>query len=73
MILNSNIQILPLQMFWNILSLSFYIAIPTAKATYIRKLDPGWVAQLVRALSQYAMVVGLIPSEGPYRNQPVNA
>ena len=34
---------------------------------------PGWVAQLVRALSRYAKVVGLIPGQGTYRNQPVNA
>ena len=34
---------------------------------------PGWVAQLVRASSQYAKVVGLIPGQDTYKNQPTNA
>ena len=32
-----------------------------------------WVAQLVRVLSQYTKVMGLIPSQGTYKNQPMNA
>ena len=36
-------------------------------------LSPGWVAQLVRVLSQYAKVVGLISGQGTYKNQPMNA
>ena len=35
--------------------------------------SPGWVAQLVRALSPYAEVTGSIPCQGTYKNQPVNA
>ena len=34
---------------------------------------PGWVAQLVRASSLCTKVVGLIPSQGTYKNQPMNA
>ena len=34
---------------------------------------PGQVAQLVRALSQYAKVAGLIPRQGTYEKQPMNA
>ena len=34
---------------------------------------PGWVVQLVRAFSQYAKVVGLIPGQSTHKNQPVNA
>ena len=34
---------------------------------------PGQVAHLVRALSPYAKVVGSIPSQGSYKNQPMNA
>ena len=33
----------------------------------------GWVAQLVEALSQYAKVVGSIPNQGIYKEQPINA
>ena len=36
-------------------------------------LSPGQVAQLVRALSGYAEVAGLISSQGTYKNQPMNA
>ena len=34
---------------------------------------PGQVAQLVRASSWYTMVVGSIPGQGTYKNQPMNA
>ena len=34
---------------------------------------PNWVAQLVRASSQYAKVVGSIPGQDIYKNQPMNA
>ena len=30
---------------------------------------PGWVAQWLRALSQYAEVVGSIPAQGTYKKQ----
>ena len=33
----------------------------------------GWLAQLVRAPSQYTNVAGLIPGQGTYMNQPMNA
>lgn len=33
---------------------------------------PGWVAQLVRALSGYTEVGGLRPGGGTYKSQPVN-
>ena len=36
-------------------------------------LSPGQVAQLVRALSYYAKVMGLIRSQGTYESQPMNA
>ena len=36
-------------------------------------LNPGWVAQLVRPSSWYAKVAGSFPSQGTYKNQPVNA
>ena len=39
------------------------------KCTYV----PGQVAQLVRALAQCAEVVGGIPGQGIYENQPMNA
>ena len=32
---------------------------------------PGLVAQLVRVSSPYAKVVGLMPGQGTYKNQPV--
>ena len=31
---------------------------------------PGWIAQLVRVSASY-MVVGLIPGQGTYKNQPM--
>ena len=34
-------------------------------------LSPGWVAQLVRASSQYTKVKGSIPRQGTYKNQPI--
>ena len=34
---------------------------------------PGQVAQLVRTSSQDARVMGSIPSQGIYKNQPKNA
>ena len=34
---------------------------------------PGWVAQLVRASSQYVKAAGLILSQDTYKNQPMNA
>ena len=39
----------------------------------INELGPDWVAQLIRALSQYAKVMGSIPSQGTCKNQPMNA
>ena len=36
------------------------------------KLGPGWAAQLVRALFQYARVVGLISGQGTYKKQPMS-
>ena len=33
----------------------------------------GWVAQLVRASSLYAKVVDLVPGQGMYKIQPMNA
>ena len=38
----------------------------------ILETSPDCVAQLVRASSQYVKVVGLIPSQGIYKGQPVN-
>ena len=38
-----------------------------------RPSHPGWVAELVGALSQCTKVVGLIPGQGTYENQPMNA
>lgn len=35
--------------------------------------SPGWAARLVRASSQYSNIVGLIPSEDTYKNQPMDA
>ena len=35
--------------------------------------SPGWVAQLVRASSQYIKVVGSIPGQGTDKNQLANA
>ena len=32
-----------------------------------------WPAGSVRALLPYAMVAGLIPGQGRYKNQPINA
>ena len=48
------------------------------KQKELRKLNknkgsPGWVARLVRASSRYAKVVGSIPCQGTYKNQPMNA
>ena len=37
-----------------------------------KNLGPGWFAQLVRALSCNARVVGLNPSQDTYKNQPMN-
>ena len=34
---------------------------------------PGQVAQLVRALSRYAKVAGLISNQGTYKKQTMNA
>ena len=34
--------------------------------------NPGQVAQLVRASAQYAKVLGLIPDQGTYKNQPMD-
>ena len=34
---------------------------------------PGWVAQLVRASSQYTKVAGSIPGQGTRKTQPMNA
>lgn len=33
---------------------------------------PGWVAQLVRALSRYTKFAGSITSQDIYENQPIN-
>ena len=35
--------------------------------------NSGQVAQLIRASSQYAKVMGLIPGKGTYKKQPMNA
>ena len=37
------------------------------------RIGPGWVAQLVRALSHFVKVAGSIPSQGSYKNQQMNA
>ena len=37
------------------------------------KLNFGWIAMLVRELSQFFKVAGLIPDQGTYKNQPRNA
>ena len=34
---------------------------------------PGWVGRLARALPRYAKVVGSMPNQDKYKNQPVNA
>lgn len=34
--------------------------------------SPGQVAQLAKALSQYIKVMGLIPNQGIYKNQPTS-
>ena len=36
-------------------------------------LGPGWVAQLVRVLSPYTKVAGLISGQDTDRKRPVNA
>ena len=41
------------------------------KAGKGKEKSPGCVAQLVRALSQNAKVVGSIPDQGTYKNQPI--
>ena len=48
---------------------------PGWKALLFRKaaVSPGGVAQLVRALSRYAKVVGSISGQGTYKQQPMNA
>ena len=38
-----------------------------------KEQGPGWVARLVRALSQHAKVAGSVPSQGTYKNQARNA
>ena len=43
------------------------------EASELVGIGPGWVGQLVKALSQYTKVVGSIPSLGIYRNQPISA
>lgn len=35
--------------------------------------NPGWVAQLIKASSQYAKVADSNPSQVMYKNQPMNA
>ena len=39
---------------------------------YYLKFRLWWVAQLVRALSPYAKVAGLIPGQSTYKNQPMS-
>ena len=42
---------------------------------YIQRntVGPGWLAQLVRALSRYTKVAGLIPGQGTHKKQPMSA
>ena len=42
---------------------------------FIRKYsrNPGWVAWLIKALSQYTKVASMIPGQDTYKNQQVNA
>lgn len=35
-------------------------------------MDPGQVAQLVRALSRYAKIADSLSSQGTYKDQPMN-
>ena len=49
-------------------SLSFFLQLQNGDYT-----QHGGAAQLVRASSQHAKVVRLIPSQGTYKNQPMNA
>ena len=37
-----------------------------------REASPGWEAWLVRASSQYAKVLGSVPSQDTYKNQPMS-
>ena len=45
---------------------------PPVPQPFKKWMEPGRVAPLVRALSQYANVAGLIPSQGTYKKQPMN-
>ena len=38
-----------------------------------RTVGPGQVAQFVRESSRYSNIVGSIPHQGTYKNQPINA
>ena len=46
---------------------------PWAGLKVRRQMGPGWVAQLLRASSQYTKLVGSIPGQGTYEKQPMNA
>ena len=50
---------------------TFLMVLP--QALKIDNACPGWVAQSVRASSQYAKVAGSIPGQGTYESQPTNA
>lgn len=36
-------------------------------------LSPDWIAQLTRVSSLYTKVVGSVPTQGTYRDQPANS
>ena len=48
-------------------------AISRGPSSITLRKDPGWVAQLVSASSQYAKVAGSTPGQGTYKRQPMNA
>ena len=37
------------------------------------RVGPGWTAQLVTVSNLYTKVAGLMPSQGTYEDQPMNA
>ena len=55
---------------------SLYSLNPSSAPTIVNTKNassPGQVAQSVRVLPQYTKVVGMIPGQGTYKRQPLNA
>ena len=74
-ILSSTEQWLYIATFHILLWTSFIILLflSIIKSVHQSIFGPGRVAQLVRAVSWYPKVVGSIPRQGTYKNQPMNA